>query len=370
MKRAIAMTLGWLAAAGVTAAQLTPETALPSGEYLLTVTRPATTLNIVDVENEQLVKQCALDAAPGSGTLVLSPDQSIAYVLANRFGDVYGIELDSCKLVFSTQQSTGNIRVKSLGSLTLSKDGKHLYTHQNRVQRLNDRYQLLPPTVAEFDTTAGLNVKASRAFDAPRQVTIMDTLDNGDLLLGGRDIYRMNPTTGEYTVHMLSANADDPAYASRDVLTVWPMGTINNEFIRLFSTARWGEEVGNLETAEWLWGYESVDLASGDAKSTIFGPLEVVLFSGARRPSRPELMYGTLNFLKVFDINKQEEVKSIPLDHSYYTLNFSKDGQKVMLLGADADIAFYDADSLEKGTVIPLPGDGSMSNNVVFTKSN
>lgn len=341
---------------------------LDKGEYLVTVARPGSQLYIVDTTTDSLYKTCDLGVAPGPGSVVMSPDNHIAYVLSNRFGDVYGVELDTCETVFSTQQSGDGVRVKSLGSITVSPDGKYVYTHQNRVKIHSDRYELLAPQLAVFDISHGVNAKPVKTFDAPRQVTILDRLESGEVILAGPDIYQMDPETGAYKTILNSRSDDNPEYAPKDVLTVWPLGSINNEFIRLFSTARWGDEVGNLDTADWVWGYEKVDLKTGEAVSTVFGPLEVALFSGARRPQHTDKMYGVLNYLREYDITTQTELRSIPLEHSYYTLNFSRDGSKIYLLGADADIAVYDADTFTKLGNIPLGGDGSMANSVVFTR--
>ena len=102
----------------------------------------------------------------------------------------------------------------------------------------------------------------------------------------------MDHETGEYSVLMKSLNHEDPDFGPRDVLTVWPLSSINNEFIRLYSTVRWTDEPGDMDAAEFVWGYESVDLKTGEAASTIFGPLEVALFSGARRRATPTKCTG------------------------------------------------------------------------------
>jgi quinohemoprotein amine dehydrogenase beta subunit len=334
---------------------------------MVTVSRP-NILNVIDLHDNKLIKQCELPGSAAPGTLVVSPDGNIAYTLVDAFGDVYGIDLGTCEIVFSTNQSQGDIRVKSIASLAISPDGREIYTHQNRVQLQRDRYQLQPPQLAVFDTSAGLKTQPIRTFDAPRQVTIMATDAAGALYLGGPDIYRMDVTTGEYEVALVSRSLDDPAYSQRDVLTVWPLGEVNDELIRMYSTARYRGESGDLDNADWLWGYERVDLKTGETESRDFGPLEVVLFTGMRRPGHLDKMYGVLTQLKEFDVPSQTETRNIELEHTYYCVNFSTDGSRLYLSGALSDVAVYDADTLEKITNIQLSGDMGMANSYVFNR--
>ena len=346
----------------------TPASAAPqSRDYLATVSRP-NILNLIDLHDNTLVRQCELPGGAAPGTLVVSPDREIAYVLADGFGDVYGIALDSCELVFSTNQSQGDIRVKSIGSIAISPDGREIYTHQNRVQLQRDRYQLQAPQIAVFDTSAGLNTQPVRSFDGPRQVTIMATDANGSLYLGGPDIYRMDVTTGDYEIALASRSLEDPAYSQRDVLTVWPLGEVNDELIRMYSAARYRGESGDLDNADWIWGYEVVDLKTGETEDRDFGPLEVVLFTGMRRPGHLDKMYGVLTQLKEFDVPSQSVTRTIELEHTYYCINFSTDGSRLYLSGALSDVAVYDADSLEKITNIQLRGDMGMANSYVFNR--
>ena len=350
------------------AAEPTIESESPqTRDYMVTVSRP-NILNVIDLHDNKLIKQCELPGSAAPGTLVVSPDGNIAYTLVDAFGDVYGIDLGTCEIVFSTNQSQGDIRVKSIASLAISPDGREIYTHQNRVQLQRDRYQLQPPQLAVFDTSAGLETQPIRTFDAPRQVTIMATDAAGALYLGGPDIYRMDVTTGEYEVALVSRSLDDPAYSQRDVLTVWPLGEVNDELIRMYSTARYRGESGDLDNADWLWGYERVDLKTGETESRDFGPLEVVLFTGMRRPGHLDKMYGVLTQLKEFDVPSQTETRNIELEHTYYCVNFSTDGSRLYLSGALSDVAVYDADTLEKITNIQLSGDMGMANSYVFNR--
>jgi quinohemoprotein amine dehydrogenase beta subunit len=337
-------------------------------EFLVTVTRPNTTIHVIDLQTNEVIRQCYLPAGPGPGTLVMSPDNSIIYILTNHFSDIYGVNIDSCELVFSTQQSTENIRVKSIASIAISPDGKEVYTHQNRVKIMNDHYELLPPQIAAFDTSAGLNVKASRTYDSPRQITIMDTLESGELVIGGQDIFLMDIHSGEYEVILPSLNDEQPGYSGKDVLSVWQMGKVNNEFYRMYSRAKFNGEMGDLANAKYVLGHETVNLKTGKAQAKDFGPFETVLFTSTRRPGQLNRVYGTLNDLKEYDSDTQKLIRSMDLPHTYYCINFSHDGSKIYLSGALDNIAVYDADSFKKLAQINLTGDGSMSTSIIFKR--
>lgn len=337
-------------------------------EYLITVTRPDTTVHIVDLQTNEVIRQCDLPAGPGPGTLVMSPDNSIVYILTDHFSDIYGVNIDNCEVVFSTQQSIEGIRVKSIASIAISPDGKEIYTHQNRVRILNDRYELLPPKIAVFDTSAGLSVNPSRSFDAPRQITTMDTLESGELVIGGQDIFLMDIQSGKYEVILPSLNEKHPGYSAKDVMSVWQLGKVNNEYYRMYSRAKFNGEDGDWENAEYIWGHETVDLKTGKAQAKDFGPLETVLFTSMRRPGQLNRVYGTLNDLKEYDANTQKLIRSIDLPTSYYCINFSHDGSKIYLSGAIDSIVVFNADTFEKLAHIQLTGDGSLSQSIVFKR--
>lgn len=331
-----------------------------SKDYMVVVSRP-NHLNIIDAETLEPVNRCDLPAHPAPGTVVMSPDGQIAYTLIGSFGEVYGLDIESCEVVFSANQSQGNERVRSFGSIAISPDGSEIYLHQNPTLIMSDHYQAQPTRMAVFNVNDGLDAKAVRTFPAPRQVTIMKTGDDGTLYLGGPDVYAMDVSTGETRVAIASRSLSDPQYSPRDVLTVWPIGDTSNEFIRMFSVARFNGEPGDMAEASYHWGYERIDLTSGEVSDPIFGPLEVVLFSGQTRPGHPDQMWAVLSHLKQFDVPSQTEVRSLTLDHTYYCINFSTDGNTIYLSGALDDIVAYDADTLEKLGNITLGGDMSMS---------
>jgi len=72
--------------------------------------------------------RAGLPAYATPGTVVMSPDHNTAYVLANRFREVYGLNIDSCELVFSPRQNHDNLRVISYGTIAISPDGRNTST--------------------------------------------------------------------------------------------------------------------------------------------------------------------------------------------------------------------------------------------------
>lgn len=340
-----------------------------ASDFLVVVNRP-NNLQLVDLKQRKVVNTCELPGDFGPGTVAMSPDHRTAYVLTNRFENIYGVDIDSCEIRFSARQSQGDERVKSIGSIAVSPDGSEVYTHQNPTRLLIDRYEVQPARIAVFDTSAGLDAKPARTFPAPRQITIMATGADGTLYMGGRDIFAMNMQTGAVTMALPSQSVGDPLESLRDSLTVWPIGAINNEMVRMYSAAQFKDASQDMETAEWVWGFERVDLETGESEARVFGPLEVVLFSGMARPSDPNQFYGVLTQLKRFDVAQRKELGSVDLDHSYYCINFSTDGSEIYLAGTFNDIAVYDADTLEKLGNIELPGgDMSLANTRVFSRT-
>lgn len=359
-RRASAAAAGALVLGALLAGCGPSQPAAISQDYIVAVSRP-NHLNVIDALTLEPVNRCDLPAHPAPGTIVMSPDAQTAYMLIGSFGEIYGMDIETCEMVFSANQSQGNERVRSIGAIAISPDGSEIYTHQNPTAMMSDHYQVQPTRVAVFATADGLDAKAVRTFPAPRQVTIMKTGDDGTLYLGGPDVYAMDISNGSYSTIIASRSLDDPKFSPRDVLTVWPIGDTSNEFIRMFSVVQFNGEPGDMDDSSFHWGYERIDLATGEPTSTIFGPLEVVLFSGQTRPGRPEQMWAVLSHLKQFDVPSQTEVRSLTLDHTYYCINFSTDGDTIYLSGALDDIVAYNADTLEKLGNITLGGDMSMA---------
>lgn len=331
--------------------------ALNSGhEYMVTTNYP-NNLHVIDLASDSLYKTCKMPDAFGPGTMQLSPDRKIAYVLNNHYADVYGVELDSCKQVFhaSITQHPGE-KARSMFAFTVSHDGKELYTVANPTLLLNDRYEVKEPRLDVYATDAGLNAKPVRSFPAPRQLTIMQSGDDGTLYVAGPDLYKVDVKTGKFEVLIPSRHWQRPNYSAPDVLYVWNQQTYRHDFSLLYTAAKFKDKQQDPATAEPLYGLFSVDLATGKTETTDFGPLTEIYFSGMRSPKDPNLMFGVLNRLAKYDIKQKKLLQAATLEHSYYCISFNRAGTKIYLSGTFNDVAIFDVQSMQQIGKITLPG--------------
>ncbi|MGR4066278.1 quinohemoprotein amine dehydrogenase subunit beta [Billgrantia sp. C5P2] len=347
-----------LALAGLLALSAQPLLATETGtgearEYLVTMAHP-NQLYVIDPEAREVVRSCDVEGDFGSGTLQLSPDERIAYVLHNRWEDVVGIDLTSCEEVFRARQSEGDVRAKVLASLAVSPDGSRLYTVQDRVRLHRDRYEVLEPQLAVYDTSAGLDAKPLATFPAPRQVTTMGAAADGYLYLAGADIYRVDPQNGDTEIAIANRNWDRPDFSPPDSLAMWSIGEVTDELVRPYTVA---ESPGE-ENEAWHWGISRIDLTSGETETKEIAPFEFIIFSMVSDPRERDVFYGVYTQLSKLDARTREIVRVIDLDHTYYVINTSYDGSRIYVGGASSDIAIYDDDFNDLGR-IRLPGDMS-----------
>lgn len=338
-------------------------------EYMVTPNYP-NNLHVIDLATDTVLKTCKMPDAFGPGTVQLSPDHKTAYVLNNHYADVYGVELDSCKQVFhaSISQQPGE-KAKSMFAFTVSHDGKELFIVANPTLMLNDRYVVQQPRLDVYATDAGMSAKPVRSFPAPRQLTIMQSGEDGTLYVAGADIFKVDVKTGKFDVLIPSRHWKRANYSAPDVLYVWNQQTYRHDFSLLYTAAKYKDKKQDPATAEYVYGQFSVDLKTGKTEINDFGPLTEIYFTGMRSPKDPNLMFGVLNRLDKYDIKQKKRLHSATLDHSYYYVAFNKDGSKIYLSGTLNDIAIFDADSMKKIGNIKLPGgDMALNSSQIFIR--
>jgi quinohemoprotein amine dehydrogenase beta subunit len=355
MVTALALGLGLSLAAGAVFAAT--DTALVPGKEYMAVANYPNQLHVLDLETDSIYKTCEVPGAFSPAVIQISPDSSTAYVINNRFEDVHGIALDSCEVVFQASMAQRpNERTKALFAISVSRDGSELYVIQTPTLLHADHYRVQEPRLAVYETSAGMGAKPVRTYPVPRQVTVMQTADDGSLYMAGADIYKFDPHSGAIETAITARHWERPLYAPPDVLSVWPLQTHTRDFTVMYVTARFQDESFDLDTADWIYGFMNVDLKTGETEVVDFGEVIEIYFTGMRSPKDRNILYGVLNRLAKYDIEKQELLAATEIDHSYYVVFLNKDGSKVYLAGTWDDVAVYDADSLDKITNIKLPG--------------
>lgn len=358
------------AAAALPAVAANESRALEAGHEYLMIANYPNNLHVLDLATNSVYKTCALPDAFGPGITQISPDRRTAFILNNRFGTIYGVDLDSCNVRFRAEMSQApNERAKAIGAIALSPDGKELYTVQNPTTIERDRYHVGEPRFAVYDTSAGLDAKPVRTFAAPRQVSLMQAGDDGALYMFGADLYKVDVRSGKMDVALPIRSWQRKDYSPIDLLYLWPVQTPTKDFTVLYTTAKYQDEKQDLATAEYQYGYMNVNLATGKTEAREFGPLTEIYFTGMRSPKDRNIIYGLLHRLTKYDISQQKLLQAAELEHTYYTVLTNGAGSKLYLTGTFNDVAVYDADSLTRVAKIQLPGgDMSLGTGQVFIR--
>ncbi|OPX55126.1 quinohemoprotein amine dehydrogenase subunit beta [Oceanospirillum multiglobuliferum] len=355
-----------LAGCSANSSQPMSQNALPNGmqgnghEYLLTVTRP-NQLHVIDTETNKLLRSCDIPGSFGNGSIAISPDGRTAFVLSNKMEDVYGIDITNCETTFSALQSYDNVQVKTFISMAISPDGKELYTIQNPVRKLRDRFETMAPRLAAFNIADGLNAKPIRTFPVDRRITKIATQQNGEVILGGGDIKAINPKTGETRLITALQNWEraPDKWVPPDAFAMHTMGEHIGEFVMPYFTIRWNGEPGDESKADFLWGHVRIDLKTGAVENFETVPFEFIVFNWVTDPKDKDVMYGSFNQLSKHNLKTGETLNVLGMDHTYYNLNMTTDGKKLYVGGAGNNISIHDPDTLAKLGSIPLVGDMS-----------
>lgn len=353
-KSLLAFSLAFIVSEAVASEEI-PTAELKGGrDYAVAVTRP-NNLFVVDLKEEKVVRNCKLngDAAPIG--IVLSPDNSVGYVITDYAESINGYDLESCKQVFHASVSTAQTQGKSLSALAVSMDNKQVYAIANQTLIGKDHYEVKDPLFMVFNTEDGLNAKAVKTTKAPRQITVMSTADDGSIYVAGSQIYKVDPKVGDFKIAKKLLGWNRKGYSNPDSAATYPIGQTTRELTVLYTTYKFKDKTENYDTADCFWGITRIDLKTGKITQTEYNPYETMMFSAMTNPKDSNILYGVLTDLNKFDIKKKKLIKRADVDHSYYSLGLASDGKKLYLGSTLNDIAVYDADTLDKLGNIKLP---------------
>ena len=230
---------------------------------------------------------------------------------------------------------------------------------RNPVRHLIDRYEVMEPEFAVYRADAGLEAQPDRVFPAPRRSTLMSAGKGGEVYVAGHDVFKVDPATGAFETAIPNRSWDRPTYGGPDVLAFWPMGAQNDRFMLLYSAAVFADE-SKTEMTDFVWGQETINLATGETEIEDFAPFEVIMFSAIRNPNAENELYGVYTQLSKHDLDTKELVKRVDLPHTYYSINIASDGSELYVGGTNDDIGVYDPETLERIGEMRIPSGGDM----------
>lgn len=342
-----------------TALLLASTAATAASDYLLTVTRP-NTLHVVDVAARQVARSIII---PGDGiptAIVLPEDGKIAYVLTNRFESIVGIDLDSGRQVFRADMSEGDLRVKSMFGLAVSRDGRQLYVHQIPTRLKRSEYESLETRIAVYNTADGIGAQPAKTFPAPRRISVLAPGAGPDRVVAlGWDLYVFDAARGVIDKTFPLRNWQREGIGVPDVLNMW----YQYEQAGILSTPYFAPKTDAPPGAPDAVkvGIMTFDLAKEEMALAEVGNAESVIFSSVVNPARRSEVFTVMNQIFRIDLAEKKVTQRLDLDQTYYAINISSDGKELYLGGALDKISVYDTATLTKIGEIQMPGGADQS---------
>lgn len=354
-----------ISALSVLAAMMAAALPAAAKEYLLVSTKP-NNLVMVDPAARKVVKTHTI-AGPGSPVgIVPSPDGKVAYVVTEHLNSLVGIDLDSGAEIFRTHFSDGDLRVRNMFAIDISPDGKELFVLQSAMKKGLGEYQALDPRIAVYRTDAGLDAKPARTLAVPRRTTSLFMAADGTKLYAvSWDINVLDPKDGTVLEVKKVFNRDHPNMAPPDVFGVWSQYEQARMFVTPYTAIR--TDMDPTDLASLKTGMLTLDLVNGDFKMAEFEDVPTIMFSSVVNPVRRNESFSVYNTLTKTNLATNRLVKRVPLPHTYYAINISKDGSEVYVAGTMDDIGIYSTKTLNRIGEIKMPGGNDMGTTWIRT---
>lgn len=349
------MTLKPVLSLGLAGALLLSTTA-SAADYLIAPVRP-NKLVVVDATAMAVDKVIEMEeAGPAPFVPVVDAAGRYAYVNINQTESIAKVDLLSGETVARRDLSDAQTQVKTLFGLDLAPDGNLLAVYESPTALHLTHYEVMPTRISLLDTDT---LETVRSFEVPRQITVIMFSADGSKIYGlGRAMHVFDVATGTQIDEMPTQAWQSERYYPSDILDAWSQFETSGMLVTPFYTARSDMSLEDPET--YRTGILTMDRASGEMTMRDVRALDVFYFSMAASPDHTRA-YGAYNVLESFDLVSGAPIKRVELPHSYYSVNVAPDGKTVWLGGALADLAAYDAETLEKKGQVDMPGGASMS---------
>lgn len=325
-------------------------------EYLVTANKP-NSIHLIDAETGKMVHSFPIPGDGAPGTISVSPDGDVAYVITNHMETISGINLDTGEQVFRADASYDNVRVKHMFAMAVSRDGKEIFSFQTPVRILSGEYQVMDTQIAVYKTDAGIDAKPVRVFPAPRQISVLAPSTDGKLVYGlGPSVYAFDAKSGEVVSAHPLREWGRPNYGVPDILAAWPHYEVANVLTAPYFVPR-TDKAPDAPDA-FKTGLLTVDLKTGEVTTEDFENTSHLIFSSVLNPVNRNEAYGV--YTKLTKIDREANVVSnrIDMEHTYYAINVSHDGKTIYMGGTMEDVVAHNAETLERTWAVKLPGGG------------
>lgn len=314
-------------------------------DYLLVPHRP-NLLAVVDAQARKVVRIHELAGSPPQ-TLVPSADGGVAYVLVDRNRRVTGVDIESGEEVFRADFSEGAHRISGTGAMAIRPGSDELFVFQHPVEIQSDRYIVGDTRVAVYDVNGGLEAKVQRSFPAERRTMLLAfSPDGAKLYVFSWDIVAYDPDSGEELERIPLQSWKREGWGRPDYFDTWPAFEQTDVWVAPY-VAMQGEVP--------MLGVFSFDLASGALRVSDVEEAGTLIFSMTLNPTRRNEAFGVYTTLSKIDVETGALLRRVTLDHTYYNVLVSNDGNEVYVGGTMDDIGVYDAADLAKLDEIVLP---------------
>lgn len=325
-----------------------------AGEYLVTAAKPDR-LFLIDMKAREVAREYKI---PGPGTSPFNIEvsqQGIAYVVADNWKQIVGVDLQTGEEVFRAAAAhEADERTIVLG-MAVSPDGSKIYSYEVPGRTHPDRYEALPTRISVYAADGGLDAEPVTVFnDVPRRIHILLTSTDGSKLYAlGWDFYTLDAATGKIIDTFPLRNWRRENASPPDLLNFWPMPESSNVFSSVLTYVR--TDLDESDPDAFVIALLTLDLERGAFSIDNLKIDPMVYFTATFAPDRRHAYAAFLSLVKI-DLETHEAIQSVDLDHSYYQVNLAKDGSEVYIGGTMCDIGIYAPDDLKKLGEVVLPG--------------
>lgn len=319
-------------------------------DWIITATHP-NLVYVLDGSTDEIIREIPLEGPGTPFQIAVSARQKTAYVITNRWESIAIVDLNAGREVGHIELSGGSEKVKAI-SIAVTPAGDRLYIYEIPTQWEIDRVKAAQPRLHEIELPSK---KSLRRIPMPRQVMLLAMAPDGQTLYAvAQDIYVVDLRKGAVIRSIPLKHVNITGLGEPDIFIFWPNYEQSSILSIIYS------DQPRLKPDSPLLGLINLDLTSGMTEWIELEALHRVIFNSVVSPTRRRA-YLVFNTLTEVNLDEKRVERVVELEHTYYTINISSDGQKLYLGGAQPDLAVYEASTLRPIKKIKLKGDQAIA---------